>query len=314
MISHKSRIDLSFGLGKAYEDIKDYDLAFENYLNGNAIKRKQLNYSIEHDKILFNDLKNNFNKEIFKKFKNHSDSNDKIIFILGMPRSGTTLVEQILASHPKIYGAGELNNFNILVRKNLIYNNKLYITKNFSELNNSPFKKIGEEYLYTVNKFLNNKKLITDKTPINFLWIGVIKIVFPNAKIIHCIRNPKDNCFSIFKNYFAGTINFAYNLDEIVTYYNLYSDLMKFWRSIMPDSIYEIHYERLIDNQKEQTRNLLNFCELEWNDNCLLFYKNKRPIKTASSSQARKPIYKTSIESWKKFEKHLEKYLDKINS
>ena len=142
--------------------------------------------------------------------------------------------------------------------------------------------------------------------PINFLYLGFIKLILPKSKIIHCKRNSKDNCLSIFKNYFRGKkLTFAYNIEEIVDYYNLYKNLMDYWKMIFPDFIYEIKYENLIINTKYEIKKLLTNCNLEWEDDCLNFYKNKRPIKTASDFQARNKIYASSVNSWKNYEEYL---------
>ena len=161
----------------------------------------------------------------------------------------------------------------------------------------------------------NNSDRVTDKLPINFLYVGFIKLILPNAKIVHCYRNPKDNCLSIFKNQFSsGKIKFAYDISEIVEYYNLYDDLMKYWTNFLPDFIYDIKYENLISNTETEIQNLLSNCDLDWSNDCLNFHNNKRPIKTASAVQARSKIYNSSIDSWKNYEKYLNKYFTKLKN
>ena len=161
----------------------------------------------------------------------------------------------------------------------------------------------------------NNFKRSTDKFPANFLSIGLIKLILPRSKIIHCQRNPEDNIFSIFKNHFpSGKINFAYNLDEATEYYKLYVDLMEHWNSVLPNFIFNIQYENLIYNTEIEIRNLIKFCSLNWSDKCLKFYENKRPIKTASSTQVRSKIYKSSLNSWKNYEKYLKEYFVKLKN
>ena len=151
--------------------------------------------------------------------------------------------------------------------------------------------------------------------PINFLWVGFIKLILPNSKIIHCYRNPKDNIVSIFTNHFpSGKIAFAYDLNETIKYYDLYNNLMNHWNSILPKFIYNIRYENLISETKDEIRKLLKFCSLDWSEKCLEFYNNERPIKTASNAQARKKIYKNSIDSWKKYEKFLLEKFKKLQS
>ena len=161
----------------------------------------------------------------------------------------------------------------------------------------------------------HNSKRTTDKLPINFLSIGFIKIILPKSKIIHCYRNPKDNIFSIFKNHFpGGRVSFAYSLEEIIEYYNLYFNLMEYWNHLLPNFILNIKYEKLILDKENEIKNLLKFCNLDWASDCLNFYKNKRPIKTASDTQARSKIYNTSIDSWKNYEKFLKEYFVKLKN
>ena len=225
-----------------------------------------------------------------------------MIFILGMPRSGTSLVEQIITSHSNVFGAGELPQLSRIV------NSKLLTDKDFSEkkinnlYENSFFtNELRIEYFSYLKRFNTTKNFITDKAPLNFRWIGIIKILFPDSIIIHCSRNPKDNCFSIFKNFFEGGMDFGYDQNELVTYYKIYLDLMNFWNDKYPDSIFEAKYERIIDDTENQIKKIIKFCNLNWEENCLKFYENKNPIKTLSTAQARKPIYKSSKNTFKKF-------------
>ena len=174
-------------------------------------------------------------------------------------------------------------------------------------------EKIGEDYIIKMKKLSGGLNRTTDKLPINFLNVGFIKLILPKSKIIHCYRNAEDNCLSIYKNQFGGgKISFAYDIDEIVSYYNLYLDLIKYWKKTLPNFIYDIKYENLISNTKKEIKNLLINCELSWSNNCLKFYKNDRPIKTASDTQVRNKIYNTSIQSWKNYEKFLSKHFNKL--
>ena len=298
------KIDLYFGLGKAYEDIKDFKESFKNYKLGNEIKRKKISYKIKDEQELFKNIEKTFSKIDYKEIYNIKDNTNKIIFITGMPRSGTTLVEQIIANHKNVYGAGELKDLTEIIKNNFFVNNKIKFPDKLN-IKDQNLKEMGINYIENLNRFKTNKDFITDKAPLNFRWIGLIKLILPKSKIIHCTRDSKDNCISLFKNIFEGTLNFSYDLEEIGKFYNLYKNLMKFWKKKLPDFIYDISYEKLIENQKEETKKLLNFCDLNWDENCLNFHKNKRPIVTASFAQARKPIYKSSIKSWEKYKDEL---------
>lgn len=293
------KIDLHFSLGKAYEDIKDYKKSFNNYKLGNEIKRNSIKYDINNDKKNFMDIKNSFSKEIFKKFDAKNVQKRKIIFILGMPRSGTTLVEQIISNHNKVYGIGEIRDLTKLVNENFKFPENLNLrSQNF-------FTELGKNYLKGFDRYKTNSQFITDKTPLNFKWIGLIKLILPESKIVHCTRDSKDNCLSLFKNYFVGELNFSYNLEEVGMYYNLYRNLMEFWKKLLPNFIHDISYEKLVENQEAETKKLLQFCKLDWDKKCITFHNNKKAILTASVAQARKPIYKNSVKSWQNYKDEL---------
>ena len=315
-IENKSNI--AFALGKAYEDTKDFEKSFFYYNEANTIYRKKINFSISDEIKKINNIKNTYYPELFEKYKNYGFETESPIFIVGMPRSGTTLVEQILSSHKKVYGAEEIEFIPNLIIKNFGHRNidnlSIFFEKivTFDEKN---LKNIGEEYISNLKKISNNAERFTDKLPSNFLFIGFIKIILPKAKIVHIYRNSEDNCFSIFKNHFPGAkINFAYNLDEIVQYYNKYKDLMSSWKKIFPQFIYDIKYENLILNTKSEIEKLLKFCDLNWDSNCLNFYNNKKAVKTASDTQIRKKIYNTSINYWRNYEKYLSVNFSKLKN
>ena len=314
-INDEQKTEIAFALGKASEDIKNFDKAFQYYNEGNHLRRKDIVFSIDREKKEFTNIKKIFSRNLFDKFKNSGNSVINPIFILGMPRSGTTLVEQILSSHPDVFGGDELNFIPNLIEKHFDYKAKKLFLKDIITVNRKNLKDIGQEYINNLKKISNDSKRITDKLPINFKWIGLIKLILPNSKIVHCVRNPKDNCISIFKNYFNNPhLNFAYNLEEISEFYNLYKNLMKHWKNTLPKFIIDIEYEKIIRNPEQQIRNLIKSCNLSWNDNCLKFYNNKRPIKTASDVQARKEIYKTSVDSWKNYEKYLGNVFKKLQN
>ena len=223
-----------------------------------------------------------------------------------MPRSGTTLVEQILASHPKVHRAGELNYLHRVVTSRFTKIDDARFAESLNQASTGDFSGAGGEYIRMIRERADSAGFITDKMPLNFHLIGMIKLMLPNAKIIHCCRDPLDTCLSIFKNYFSFDGHYyAYDLDEIGRYYNLYRDLMRHWRHVLPGFIYDIQYENLVAEQEKQSRALLAYCGLEWDDACLEFHKTDRPVQTASSAQVRRPIYKDSVQSWKRYENQL---------
>ena len=312
-VSDKQKIDLSFSLGKAYDDIEDYDNAYKYFAAGNLLRKNEVKFNLLEEKEIFEKIKSVFSYKLFNKFKFKKIKKSVPIFIIGMPRSGTTLVEQILSSHPSVYGGDELNFLPDLVGKYFFNNKNSIAINNIEKYNEKEFKKIGDEYISKLNKISNNSKRVTDKLPINFKWIGVIKLILPNSKIIHCTRNPKDNSLSIFKNYFSNTkLNFAYSEDDIYNFYNLYYDLMIYWKKVLPNFVFDFEYENIIKNPKKEITNLLKVCELKWNDKCLNFHNNKRVIKTVSNTQARKKIYKSSVNSWKNYQNNLINLFNKL--
>ena len=311
----EKKIELGYALGKAYEDTKNFDKSFSHYKEANFFQRKKIDFSLKLEKKNFKEIKNTYNKKLLDNYKNTGSSDSSPIFIIGMPRSCTTLVEQILSSHNKVYGADELEFIPDLVKKNFGDKNLSLFFEEIVNFDKNNLKEIGDEYITKIKDISNESERVTDKLPINFLYIGFIKLILPKSKIIHCYRNSKDNCLSIFKNQFSsGKIKFAYEMGEIVDYYNLYNDLMKYWNNLLPNFIFNIKYENLISNTKAEIKNLLSYCALDWNKDCLNFYNNKRPIKTASDVQARSRIYTSSIDSWKNYEKYLSKYFIKLKN
>jgi tetratricopeptide (TPR) repeat protein len=313
-LNDNQKIDLSFALGKALEEVGSYELSFKNIDTGNFLKKKKFNYNLNEDEKLFKSIIKTFEDLDYNQFKK-KPSNKEIIFICGMPRSGTTLVEQIIASHKDVYGAGELVYLQDTLQSNFIEDFKLnkqkIIDKAFSTEND-----ITREYFKRLSDHNFDVKKITDKAPQNFRWIGFIKTFFPNSKVIHCKRNPKDNCLSLFKNSFASSsMNWCYSQADVARYYKLYENLMIFWKSKLPDFIYDIKYEDLVSNQEQEIKKLIKFCKLDWDPSCLSHHKNnKTPIQTASVSQARKPIYKSSINLNSNFSKHLKTMYDILDT
>jgi len=300
---HNNLRSLYFALGKAYEDLSDFKKSFKYLKLGNELANKDLGYNINTDKELFSNIKNFF---VGSKTLNNIECSKKIIFIVGMPRSGTTLVEQIISSHKDVFGAGELEFLSESVKTLMSEENK-FEDKNIEQLNIDKLSKAQKNYVNQIETFNYEERYLTDKAPLNFRWIGFIFSMFPNSKIIHCNRKPMDTCFSNFKNSFAGkSLPFTYSLENIGHYYNLYKDLMSFWNTLFPKKIYDIHYENLIQKQEEETKKLINFCNLDWDAACLAPEKNKKIVATASLSQIRQSIYNSSIGKWENYSNDLE--------
>jgi tetratricopeptide (TPR) repeat protein len=307
-VSQSDLISINFALAKMHEGLDNQD-KFLSYLHeGNRLRKKELNYSIDTAHKLFSIIYENFN--LLSNSNNQSLQNitptKRPIFILGMPRSGTSLVEQIISSHKEVFGAGEINTLITPILEKMLSNEK---DKNI--FSDKDLLSMRKKYLNSFAQLSTSANVITDKTPANFQYIGIILSMFPDAKIIHLKRDPRAICWSIYQsNWYENGYRFSYNMDDLVTFYGLYSKLMDFWHKKFPEKIYDVCYEDLTTNQEEETKKLLEYCELDWDENCLNFHKNKRPVKTASSFQVRQKMYQGSSEAWKKYESHIKPLID----
>lgn len=309
-LNDNEKTELHFALGKAYEDVNDFDAAFLNFKNANILRKKITGYKIESDIDQFKKIKKFFSEY---KLKNLKINSKKIIFILGMPRSGTSLVEQIISNHKNVYGGGEVAFLERKIFKNKILKEGIDGFKSNEKIFYNKLNEIQEYYITQIDKRDSSTKTFTDKSPLNFKWIGFIQSLFPNSKIIHCNRNSIDTCWSMYKNNFYGSINFSNDLKDLGNYYNMYKDLMFFWETNYKNKIYNISYENLISDQENEIKNLINFCDIGWDADCLEYHKNKKTIKTVSFVQARKPIYKTSIKASDNYLNHIDILKNTLN-
>ena len=305
-ISDEQKMHLAFGLGKAYEDLGDYKKSMQLILRATRLKRASFDYSISKEEELFSKIKSTFPTDFFSNREGMGNPDKTPIFILGMPRSGTSLVEQILASHPDVFGAGELVDLSNLIKKYFIADSSSQNSQRIVDLGTAASGDLGKEYIAGIRKYSKISKHITDKMPHNFLYIGLIRTILPNARVIHCTRDPMDNCLSILKNYFISGHEYSYDLTELGQFYSLYLDLMQYWRNALPGFIYDLSYEQLVADQENQIRQLIDYCDLPWDAACLDFHKTRRKVKTASKAQVRRPIYKDSVKLAKRYEKQLE--------
>ena len=312
-LKNTEKIELAFVIGKVYEKIKKFDTAFKYFQTGNDLKKTMVKYNYFDHLKLHNNIIEVFN-DLGKKKIIKNKAKQKIIFVCGMPRSGTTLVEQIISSHPEVSATGENNFISSFINKN--YLNKFDFLKNrvFEDFNsNENF--LQKEYLDSLYSNQNISNVYTDKTVQNFLWIGFINIFFPNSKIIITERNAKDICSSIYKiNFQNGFMNFAYDQKNIAQFYNLYFELIDFWKKNYQKKLYIINYEKLVDDPSKEIRKLIKFCDLKWDNNCLKHYENKSPINTASITQAREPIYKSSKNLSDNYAVHLKEMFDHLKN
>lgn len=307
------QMHLGFGLGKAMEDIGDFDRAFDYYQSANRQKREQYQYSAANEEDHFTRLKQAYSAELFDQFDGVGCADDAPVFVVGMPRSGTTLVEQILASHSEVYGAGELM---LMAKTAEIFfksNGRAEYPETLTAVNADSLKRCGADYARELRTYCTSATRITDKMPGNFEFIGLIKLILPNAKIVHCCRGAEDTCLSIYKTYFSSEGHYyAYDLAELGQYYRKYQDLMGHWQHLSFDFIYDIHYEELVSDPEQQARALIAHCGLNWDPACLDFYRTARSVKTASAAQVRRPIYNSSVNAWRRYKSRIEPLLNAL--
>ena len=304
-LSEVRKANLYFTLGKIFNDLENYDKSFLYYKKANNLKEKLNPYDIENEKKLLPIIIRKFeNKNKIKFMKNIKSKPIQPIFILGMPRSGTSLIEQVLSKHTKITALGEIG----------------FLTKEISKLNlvnenltNNNIELLKRNYISRVLMNDINTPFFTDKTPLNFKWIGFITHAFPNVKIIHIKRDIKPLCWSNYKSNFYGEANnFSNKLTNIIEYYKIYKEIMSFYVNNFNDQIFTISYEKFINNFNDELNDLLSFIGLKWEDECQNFFKGKRYINTASFAQVKKNIYLNSSEEWKLYEKYLSNYFKEL--
>ncbi len=302
------RFHFCFALGKAFEDKKDYAVSMEYYQLGNSLKKQQSRYKSEHIDEEFQTQTDTCTSSLFALKKGSGNTAADPIFIVGLPRAGSTLLEQILSSHSQVDGTMELPNIASIVNK---LNGRQRVDEehrypgNLHELSPELLAKIGEEYINSTQIYRQNAPYFIDKMPNNFRHIGLIHLILPNAKIIDARRHPMACCFSGFKQLFAEGQEFTYGQEEIGRYYKGYTKLMAHWEEVLPGRVLRVQYEDVVDDLDTQVKRILDYCGLPFEDACLEFHKTVRAVKTPSSEQVRQPIYKTGLEQWKNFEPYL---------
>ena len=305
---------LHFSLSKAYEDLKRHEESFPHLLAGNAIKRSQIVYDEPATLGLFHRIRQVFTAQLMRAKDGLGHPSRVPIFVLGMPRSGSTLVEQILACHPKVMGAGELKDFDTIVKGvHGADGAPLPFPEFVPSFEADHCRRMGEQYLRKLAAYSTTAPHITNKMPSSFFYVGMIRLALPNARIIHTMRNPVDTCLSCFSKLFSGLQAFSYELGELGRYYRAYHGLMQHWRDVLPaGAMLDVQYEEVVADFEAQARRIIAYCGLEWDDACLAFHKHKRPVKTASAMQVRKPIYKSSVGRWQPYKDRLEPLLREL--
>ena len=306
-LNDHSELHFCYALGKHFEDQEDYPKAFEYYTQGGASKRK----SVRFDPVDF-DYKTNqiievFTPEFFEKRASFGYSDPAPILIVGLPRSGSTLIEQILCSHSQVDGTAELADLMTLGhRTGQNRFDKLKYPESLFDIYADSIEDLGKEYIERTFHHRQGAPYFTDKMPNNFPHIGFLHLILPNAKVIDARRHPLDSCFGTFKQLFAKGQPFSYDLFELGQYYKSYIRLMEHWDQVLPGKVLRVHYEDNVADQENQARRMIEHCGLKWEDQVLRFYETERAVKTASSEQVRQPIYNKSVNSWKRYETELE--------
>jgi len=301
--SREQRMHLGFAAGKLREDRGEHDEAFKHFLRANELHREALHYDPEADRRVFDNIRASFDRAFFDRWAGAGSDDSTPIFIVGMPRSGTTLVEQILASHGDVYGAGELSALQTAIASRLGMQRGVDCTAALGTATAEDFEAIADHYLAAIRQLDGKSLRITDKLPMNFLNLGMIAVLFPKATIVHCTRDPRDTCFSIFKHSFtARGHGYAYDLEVLGRFYVRYRELMDHWRNVLPVHPHEVVYEDVVADQEAETRALLEACGLPWDPACLAFHETQRPVATISADQVRRPIYRDSVAAWRRHE------------
>jgi Flp pilus assembly protein TadD len=312
-LADEQRTQLAFALAKAFEDFADYDRAFAYLEFGNGLRRAAFHYSIDSDAELIRNIIDTFSAEALSRVQVEADPSRRPIFIVGMVRSGTSLVEKVLASHSEVYGAGELQYVWSLAAKLFLKSALRYQFAPLAAYPAGAFTQLGKAYLAKLAQLNADSPRVTDKMPFNMMMIGLIRLALPNAKIVHCVRDARDTCLSIYRQNFAtGNYRFAYDLRSIAQFHNLYRKLMRHWHEVFPGMIYDINYESLTHDPEREIRGLLEACELEWQDDCLHFDKSPGVVRTASYFQVRQPMYTRSVNLWRRYERHLQPLLQAL--
>ncbi len=312
-LSAAERSAIDFSMANVQKALGDTQAEISYLHSGNKYRKQDLQYSIEQDVVIFEEIQRAFERVRHEHHRfDPPETRRQPLFIIGMPRSGTTLVEQILSAHSNVFGAGELPCLSQAMDQHVLNVH----CRDQDDVPALPcLQQMAEQYCKYIQYMGGHEGYVVDKQPLNFRFLGFTRLMFPDAKIIHMNRDPRAVCWSIYRQNFVGRGNgYAYNLEDIARYYRMYLDMMEYWRSQMPDTMLEVGYERLVADPETQAKKILAYCDLPWQSQCLDVEQNRRAVKTASIRQVRKPIYTGSSDAWKKYSPHLEEMLSRLKS
>jgi hypothetical protein len=306
---------LHFAYGKALDDRGEHERALGHYILGGRMKRRQLQYDEEDTLAFFDSVVAAFPKALFDERTYQGIDDERPVFIVGMPRSGSTLVEQILASHPQVHGAGEVKYLSrALGQLRDRFPSLPKFPQMMAKLSPPQLDIVARSYLTALTKDAGKAKRVTDKLLTNYFFVGFLHLLYPRARFIHTVRDPVDTCLSAFTKLFKDDMPHSYDLGELGRYYRKYQALMNHWHEVLPEGVLStVRYEDVVADTRNEAKALIKFLGLAWDPQCVDFHKSDRPVKTASVAQVRKPIYKTSVSRWKKFGDGLQPLIDAIH-
>jgi tetratricopeptide (TPR) repeat protein len=303
----ESRSQLHNALGLEYESRRDFGRAFANFEAGNSIQRKLESYDPVDTESTWGRVIELFDSDFLEINSGAEETSITPIFVVGLPRSGSTLIEQILASHSQVDGTHELSDLARVIHKaRRKKGQRVLFPQQLANLRPADWAELGREYIERTELFRGDAPYFVDKNPNNFVYIGILRLAIPNAKIINAMRHPLDSCFGSFKQLFASGQPFSYDLTEVGEYYVQYRKLMDHWHDVLPDFVLDVQYEEVVADLDTQVRRILDHCGLPFEEACLRFHETERAVKTASSEQVRRPIYSSSVDLWRNYETQLE--------
>jgi tetratricopeptide (TPR) repeat protein len=308
------RVAICYALAKELEDLERYKESFYYLQQGASQRRHRMQYDVDGDIETIEQIMRCFNRELLQSAPAPEEPNGPV-FVLGLPRSGTTLVDRIISTHSKASSLGEINTLAFAIMQTVsgteskAARNRIELVERSTQID---FRELGKRYVQAIRGYGQDSALLVDKTPLNFLYIGLIRLAMPNARVIHLRRHPVDSCYAMYKTLFRMGYPFSYSLQDVGRYYIAYHGLMAHWRAVAPDSFLDVDYEELVSQPEEQSRRLIDWCGLDWEPECLEFYRSDAPAATASAAQVRRPIYSSSVGNWRNYEQQLAPFVARL--
>jgi len=312
-VAEESRVNFHYSLGKHFENEKDFDRAFKHYRAGADLRRANEMYDPVQTQVIHDRMIEVFTPQFFAERAGWGDPAPDPILVVGLPRSGSTLIEQILASHSQVEGTMELPDLGRAVRDiNRARKDRVEYPEALLDLPEHAVRELGQRYLESTGRYRSGAPYFIDKMPNNFAGIGLLHLILPNAKVINARRHPLDSCLGSYKQLFFKGQSFTYDLFELGHYYLQYQRLLDHWHTVLPGKVLDVRYEDMVADQETQTRRILEHCGLQWEDQCLRFYETQRAVNTASSEQVRQPIYTKALNFWRNYEEHLHELIETL--